>query len=69
MSDYDFVTIEWMDDYIDDIRYRVSIGTLPTEDMQIVKGYEEYKQNHSNIKKVEFKKFMMMLINGSKIQV
>ena len=63
MSDYDFVTIEWMDGYIDDIRYRVSIGTLPPEDMQIVKRYEKYKQKHSEFKKVEFRKLMFMLID------
>jgi hypothetical protein len=64
MSDYDFVTIEWMDDYIDDIRYRASIDTIPPEDMQIVKRHKEYKQKHSEVKKVEFKKIMFMLIDG-----
>lgn len=67
MSDYDFVEIEWMDNYINDIRYRVSIGVLPREHMQIVKGYKEYKKKHPTIKKVEFKKLIIMLIDGIKI--
>ena len=62
MSDYDFVTIEWMDDYIDYILHRVLIYTLPPKHMQIVKRYKEYKKKHPAIKKVEFKKLMNILV-------
>ena len=39
------VTIEYMDDYIGDIEYRVLSGMLPPEDMRIVERYKEYKKH------------------------
>lgn len=67
MSKDDFVTVEWMDNYINDIQYRASIHTIPEEHMKIAEKYKEYKQKHPTIKKVEFKKLMNMLIDGIKI--
>lgn len=55
------VTIKYMDDYIDDIQYRVLHGTLPSEDMRIVERYRKYKQRHE-FKMVDFKKLMNILI-------
>ena len=56
------VTVEYMDDYIDDIRYRVLSGRLPPKDMRIVKRYKEYKSKNREFKKVDFKKLMSELI-------
>lgn len=56
------VSIEFMDDYICDIQYRVLHGTLPPEDMRIVERYKEYKQHEHGFKSVDFKKLMNMLI-------
>ena len=56
------VTIEYMDDYIGDIEYRVLSGMLPPEDMRIVERYKEYKQHEHGLKMVDFKKLMNMLI-------
>ena len=55
------VTIEYMDDYIDDIRCRVLSGRLPPEDMRIVERYKEYKQKNKVFKEVDFKKLMIQL--------
>ena len=56
------VTIEYMDNYIDDIEYRVLSGMLPPEDMRIVERYKKYKQHERGCKKVDFKKLMNMLV-------
>lgn len=56
------VTIEYMDDYIEDIQYRVLHGTLPPEDMRIVERYKEYKQHDRGFKEIDFKELMNMLI-------
>ena len=56
------VTIEYMDDYIGDIEYRVLSGMLPPEDMRIVERYKEYKQHEHGFKMVDFKKLMNMLV-------
>ena len=40
------VTIEYMDDYIGDIEYRVLSGMLPPEAMRFVERYKEYKHQH-----------------------
>lgn len=60
MSD-NTVTVEYMNDYIDDIRYRVLSGRLPLEDMKIVERYKEYKSKNRWFKKVDFKKLMSEL--------
>lgn len=51
-----------MDDYIDDIKYRVLSHRLPPEDMRIVERYKEYKSKNKDFKKVDFKKLMSELI-------
>ena len=56
------VTIEYMDNYIDDIEYRVLSGMLPPEDMIIVERYKEYKQHEHAFKMIDFKKLMNMLV-------
>lgn len=56
------VTMEYMDNYIEDIQYRVLHGTLPPEDMRIVERYKEYKQHEHGFKSVDFKKSMNMLV-------
>lgn len=56
------VTVEYMDDYIDDIKYRVLSHRLPPEDMRIVERYKEYKSKNKDFKKVDFKKLMSELI-------
>lgn len=56
------VTVEYMDDYIDDIKYRVLSHRLPPEDMRIVERYKEYKSKNRDFKKVDFKKLMSELI-------
>ena len=56
------VTIEYMDDYIGDIEYRVLSGMLPPEDMIIVERYKEYKQHEYGFKMIDFKKLMNMLV-------
>lgn len=61
MSD-NMVTVEYMDDYIDDIRCRVSSGRLPPEDMRIVERYKEYKSKNRAFKEVDFKRLMKELI-------
>ena len=58
----EMVTIEYMDNYIDDIEYRVLSGMLPPEDMRIVERYKEYKQHEHGFKTVDFKKLMNMLV-------
>ena len=55
------VTIEYMDDYIGDIEYRVLSGMLPPEDMKIVEKYKEYKQQHE-FKRADLKKLMNILV-------
>lgn len=55
------VTVEYIDDYIDDIKYRVLSGRLPYEDMRIVKRYKEYKSKNRGFKKVDFKKLISEL--------
>ena len=60
MSD-NTVTVEYMDDYIDDIRCRVLSGRLPLEDMKIVERYKEYQSKNRGFKKVDFKKLMSEL--------
>lgn len=55
------VTVEYMDDYIDDIRCRVLSGRLPPEDMRIVERYKEYQSKNRGFKKVDFKKLMSEL--------
>lgn len=55
------VTIEYMDDYIGDIEYRVLSGMLPPEDMRIVERYKEYKQQHE-FKRTDSKKLMNILV-------
>lgn len=61
MSD-NTVTVEYMNDYIDDIRCRVLSGRLPPEDMRIVERYKEYKSKNREFKEVDFKKLMSELI-------
>ena len=56
-----FVSIEFMDNYIGNIEYRVSIGRVTPEDMKIVKKYKEYKQQHE-FKRTDFKKLMNILV-------
>ena len=56
------VTMEYMDDYIGDIEYRVLSGMLPPEDMRIVERYKEYKRYEHGLKMVDFKKLINMLI-------
>ena len=56
------VTIEYMDDYIGDIEYRVLSGMLPPEDMRTVERYKEYKQYEHGFKMIDFKKLMNMLV-------
>lgn len=56
------VTMEYMDEYIEDIRYRVLQGRLPPEDMKIVERYKDYRQHERDFKKVDFSKLMNMLI-------
>lgn len=58
------VTVEYMDDYIDDIRCRVLSGRLPPEDMRIVEGYKEWKSKNKAFKEVDFKKLMDKLIGN-----
>ena len=55
------VTIEYMDDYIDDIRCRVLSGRLLPEDMRIVERYKEYKSKNRAFKEVDFIKLMKQL--------
>lgn len=62
MSD-NTVTVEYMDDYIDDIRCRVLSHRLPPEDMRIVERYKEYKSNNRAFKEVDFKKLMSKLMS------
>lgn len=54
------VTLEYMDDYIGDIKCRVSQGRLPPDDMRIVERYKEFRK-HENVSKVDFKKLMKQL--------
>lgn len=54
------VTIEYMDNYIEDIERRVLTGRLPFEDMRIVEKYRKYKKQYE-IKNMNFKKLMNML--------
>lgn len=56
------VTIDYMDEYIEDIRYRVLQGRLPPEDMKIVERYKEYRQHERGFTEVNFNKLMSMLI-------
>lgn len=56
------VTQEEMDDYIEDIRIRVSQGRLPPEDIKIVWKYEEYKKCN-RVGKIDFIKLMNYLIS------
>lgn len=56
------VTMEYMDEYIEDIRYRVLQGRLPPEDMKIVERYKEYRQHERSLKEVDLKKLMSVLI-------
>ena len=44
------VTMEYMDKYIEDIRYRVLQGRLPPENMKIVERYKEYRQHERGLK-------------------
>ena len=55
------VTMEYMDDYIGDIEYRVSTGRITPEDMKIVEKYKEYKQQHE-FKRADLKKLMNILV-------
>lgn len=57
-----YVTKEYMDDYIEDIKYRVLQGMLPPEDIKIVERYEEYKNHERNFKKIDFDKLMYRLM-------
>lgn len=56
------VTREYMDNHIEDIYYRVLIGTLPPEDMRIVERYKEYKKKNKEFKEVDYKISMKQLI-------
>lgn len=56
------VTVEYMDDYIDDIRCRVLSGRLPPEDMRIVERYKAYKSKNTAFKEVDFKRLIKELI-------
>lgn len=56
-----FVSIEFIDNYIRDIEYRVSTGRIAPEDMKIVEKYKEYKQQHE-FKRVDFEKLMNILV-------
>ena len=49
MSD-NMVTLEYFDDYIDDIRCIVLSGRLPSEDMRIVERYNEWKSKNRVLK-------------------
>lgn len=51
-----------MDNYIEDIEYRVLTGRLPPEDMRIVERYKEYESHEREFKNDDFKKLMNMLI-------
>ena len=56
-----FVSIEFMDNYIGNIEYRVSTGRVTPEDMKIVEKYKEYKKQHE-FKRTDFKKLMNILV-------
>ena len=55
------VTQKYMDDYIEDIEYRVLNHLLPPEDMRIVKRYKKFKKQERAFNKVDFKKLMKQL--------
>ena len=55
------VTLEYMDDYIGDIEYRVLTHRLPPEDMRIVERYKDFRKQERAFKKVDFKKLMRQL--------
>ena len=55
------VTLEYMDDYINDIHHRVLQGRLPPEDMRSVERYKEFRQHKNVFKEVDFKKLMRQL--------
>lgn len=56
------VTMEEMDDYIDNIEYRVTTGRLPPSEMKIVERYKEYRKKNRVFRKVDFKKLMRHLM-------
>ena len=55
------VTLEYMDDYINDNRCRVLQGRLPPDDMRIVERYKEFRKQERAFTKVDFKKLMRQL--------
>ena len=55
------VTQEYMDNYIDDIEYRVLSHRLPPEDMRIVKRYKEFRKQERAFVEIDFKKLMKEL--------
>jgi hypothetical protein len=55
------VNLEYMDDYINDIQYRVLQGRLPPEDMRVVERYKEFRVDKHKSDKIDFKKLMRSL--------
>lgn len=55
------VNLEYMDDYINDIQYRVLQGRLPPEDMRVVERYKEFRVGKHKSDKIDFKKLMRSL--------
>ena len=61
MPIHHMVTLEYMDDYIDNIEYRVLSHRLPPEDMRIVERYKEFRKQERAFNKVDFKELMRQL--------
>lgn len=56
------ITMEEMDDYIDNIEYKVIIGRLHPSEMKIVERYKEYRKKNRVFREVDFKKLMRHLM-------
>lgn len=61
------VTMEEMDDYIDNIEYRVTTGRLHPSEMKIVENYKEYRKKNRAFREVDFKKLMRYLMGKDTI--
>lgn len=55
-------TMEEMDNYIDNIKYRVETGRIPPSEMIIVERYKEYRKQNRAFREVDFKKLMRHLM-------
>lgn len=57
-----YMTIEEMDEYIEDIRHDVLQGKIDPKNIKIVEKYYDYKSHHSHIKLIDFMRLMNELI-------